>query len=225
MSMLTNLDLIRRVPLFAKLSPDQVSSLSMAVAKRRFKRGQLIVEQGEKSDALFIILAGRARVFMTDGKSRQVILANLQPGDYIGEMSMIDNLPHSASVEAEVQTDVLVLGRAEFSNCLVGNSLMAYAMIEGLVRRLRNADEQIGSLAMLGVYDRVAKVLIARADLDGENKCVIREKISRQDIAKMVGASREMVSRVMRDLEDQGFIETLVCGAIMVNERRTAPRQ
>ena len=224
MSMLTNLDLIRRVPLFAMLTPHQLASLTTAVSKRHFKRGEVIVKQGAKSDFFYIILAGRARVLMTDGKSREVILASLQQGDYIGEMSMIDNQPHSASVEAEVQTDVLILGRDEFNYCLNGNPAMAEALMQGLVKRLRSADEHIGSLAMLGVYDRVAKVLLGCAVSDGDHKMVIREKISRQNIAKMVGASREMVSRVMRDLEDQGFIETRDGGSIVVHERRSTPR-
>ena len=223
MSMLTNLDLIRRVPLFAMLMPAQAELLADAVAKRRFKRGQLIVEQGKKSDALYIILSGRARVLMTDRKSREVILATLQPGDYIGEMSMIDNQPHSATVEAEIQTDVLVLGRKEFTRCLPENATMAYAVMQGLVRRLRHADQKIGSLALMGVYGRVANVLLESAVPD-DGRLIIREKLSRQDIAKMVGASREMVSRVMKDFEEQGFIQTLDGGAIVVNERRHTPR-
>ncbi|MDP2367772.1 Crp/Fnr family transcriptional regulator [Rhodoferax sp.] len=223
MSMLTNLDLIRRVPLFAMLTPTQAELLADAVAKRRFKRGQLIVEQGKKSDALYIILSGRARVLMADRKSREVILATLQPGDYIGEMSMIDNEPHSATVEAEIQTDVLVLGRKEFTRCLPENATMAYAVMQGLVRRLRNADQKIGSLALMGVYGRVANVLLESAVPD-DGRLIIREKLSRQDIAKMVGASREMVSRVMKDFEEQGFIQTLEGGAILVNERRQLPR-
>lgn len=224
MSMLSNLDLIRRVPLFALLTPEQAALLSDAVEKRRFKRGELIVEKGKKSNSLFIILAGRARVVITDRKGREVILASLQPGDYIGEMSLIDNDPHSASVETEVQTDVLVLGRAEFTRCLAENASMSYSVMKGLVQRLRKADEKIGSLALLGVYGRVADVLMGRAVPDGEKRMLIREKISRQDIAKMVGASREMVSRVMRDFEDHGFIETREGGAVVITERRANPR-
>lgn len=224
MSMLSNLDLIRRVPLFSAMTPDQAALLSNAVEKRRFKRGELMVEQGKKSDALFIILAGRARVLMTDRKSREVILASLQPGDYLGEMSLIDHKPHSASVEAEVQTDALVLGRLEFTRCLADNSAMALAVMQGLVRRLRQADEKIGSLALMDVYGRVAKLLMSSAVSDGGQQLMIREKISRQDIAKMVGASREMVSRVMRDFEEQGFLETLEGGAIALKERRAVPR-
>ena len=225
MSMLTNLDLIRRVPLFAMLTPTQAESLADAVDKRRFKRGELIVEQGKKCDALYIILAGRARVVVTDRRAREVILATLQPGDYIGEMSLIDQAPHSASVEAEIQTDALVLGGHDFARCLLENHSTVAAVMRGLVGRLRNADRKIESLALMGVYGRVANVLLDSGVPNPDNNIrVIRDKISRQDIAKMVGASREMVSRVMKDFEEQGFIETKEDGAIWVKERRKVPR-
>jgi CRP/FNR family transcriptional regulator, cyclic AMP receptor protein len=226
MSMLTNLDLIRRVPLFAVLTSVQAESLANAVGKRRFKRGELIVEQGKKCDALYIILAGRARVVVTDKKAREVILATLQPGDHVGEMSLIDQEPHSANVEAEVQTDALVLGGEDFNRCVNENSAMMQAVMRGLVRRLRSADRKIESLALMGVYSRVANVLLESGvpQSDQPSCFVIREKISRQDIAKMVGASREMVSRVMKDFEEQGFIETQPDGAIWVRERRRTPR-
>ena len=225
MSMLTNLDLIRRVPLFAMLTPAQAESLADAVDKRRFKRGELIVEQGKKCDALYIILAGRARVVVTDRRAREVILATLQPGDYIGEMSLIDQAPHSASVEAEIQTDALVLGGHDFARCLLENHSTGAAVMRGLVGRLRSADRKIESLALMGVYGRVANVLLDSGVPNPDNNIrVIRDKISRQDIAKMVGASREMVSRVMKDFEEQGFIETKEDGAIWVKERRKVPR-
>ncbi len=226
MSMLTNLDLIRRVPLFALLAPAQAESLANAVEKRRFRRGELIVEQGKKQDALFIMLAGRARVVVTDAKAREVILATLHPGDYIGEMSLIDQEPHSANVEAEVQTDALVLAGIDFTRCLLENPSTVSAVMRGLVQRLRSADRKIESLALLGVYGRVANVLLdSGVPIPGpDNMRVIRDKISRQDIAKMVGASREMVSRVMKDFEEQGFIETRADGSVLVNERRKLAR-
>ncbi|MCU7376493.1 Crp/Fnr family transcriptional regulator [Paucibacter sp. O1-1] len=218
MAMLSNLDLIRRVPLFSLLTTDQAQSIADSVVKRRFKRGELIVEQGTKSNALFILLNGRARVLTADTRGREVILAVLQPGDYVGEMSLIDNEPHSATVRAEVQTDMLVLGRSEFSRCLPDSSSLSYAILRGLVARLRNADRQIESLALLDVYGRVARTLL---DMSEEEKGlkIIRGKVSRQDMAKVVGASREMVSRVMKDLEDKGVIETLENGSVVIKER------
>jgi CRP/FNR family transcriptional regulator, cyclic AMP receptor protein len=224
MSMLTNLDLIRRVPLFSMLTQAQAESLAGAVGKRRFKRGEYIVEQGKKCESLFIILAGRARVVVTDRRDREVILATLHPGDYVGEMSLIDHDPHSATVAAEVQTDALVLGGGDFNRCLLENNSTMKAVLKGLVQRLRNADRKIESLALMNVYGRVASVLLDSVTPNADNIRIIRDKISRQDIAKMVGASREMVSRVMKDFEEQGFIETREDGSLLVKERRLKPR-
>lgn len=218
-TMVSNLELICRLPLFSMLTASQAESAAEAVVKSRFKRGESIVEQGKKSNSLAIILTGRARVVTTDLRGREVILATMQPGDYIGEMSLIDNEPHSAAVRAEVQTDVLALGRLEFACCLPENSFMAYAVMEGLVQRLRHADRKIESLALMDVCSRVARTLLEFAVMDDQGETVIRDKVSRQDLAKMVGASREMVSRVMRDLEQRGFIETCSDGSMVVNER------
>ena len=224
MSILSHAELIRRVPLFTMMTSDQSLLLSEAVTKRRYKRGEAMVEQGAQANALVLILAGRARVVMTDRQLREVILATLRPGDYSGEMSLIDSEPHSASVVAEVQTDALVLGRPEFERCLNDNAPMAQAVMRGLVLRLRQANEKISSLALLNVYERVAKVLMGYAIPSGDRKLIIRDKMSRQDIAKMVGASREMVGRVMRDFEEQGFIEISEGGLITLTERRASPR-
>jgi len=221
-TMLSNLDLLRRVPLFSLLTAAQAEVLGSAVVKRRFKRGDALVEQGQKSDALCILLTGRARVVSSDARGREVILATLGPGDYLGEMSIIDNNPHSATVRAEVQTDVLLLGRIEFTRCLADNAPMAMAVMRGLVKRLRHADRKIESLALLDVYGRVAHALLEMAEPGAEGQNVVQGKISRQDLAKMVGASREMVSRVMKDLEERGLIETLDGGATVLKDRLAA---
>jgi CRP/FNR family cyclic AMP-dependent transcriptional regulator len=217
MAMLSNLDLIRRVPLFSLLSEEQAQGVASSVIKRRFRRGEVIVEHGRKSNALFILLTGRARVLSADARGREVILAVLQAGDYVGEMSLIDNEPHSATVRAEVQTDVLVLGRVAFANCLPEHKSLSYAVMRGLVNRLRAADRQIESLALLDVYGRVARSLIDMSEDEGGVK-MIKSRVSRQDLAKVVGASREMVSRVMKDLEARGMLETLENGNVILKE-------
>ncbi len=161
---------------------------------------------------------------MADSKNREAILATLLVGDYVGEMSMIDGEAHSATVEAEIQMDVLQLEREAFKQCLKENLSIADVVMRGLVERLRLANKKFGSLALMGVYGRVATHLLA-SGVPGENgELLTQERMSRQDIAKTVGASREMVSRVMKDLEDQGLIETLESGALRIFERRTKPR-
>ena len=112
---------------------------------------------------------------------------------------------------------MLVLGRAEFSRCLPDANSMAYATLRGLVARLRNADRQIESLALLDVYGRVARSLLEMAEVVNEIR-IIRSKVSRQDLAKVVGASREMVSRVMKDLEERDMIETQENGWVVLKQ-------
>ncbi len=114
---------------------------------------------------------------------------------------------------------MLALGRAEFARCLPENSSMAYAIMKGLVQRLRQADRKIESLALMDVYGRVARALMEFAQPDREGQLSIRDRISRQDIAKMVGASREMVSRVMKDLEERGFVETREDGSTLIKDQ------
>jgi CRP-like cAMP-binding protein len=214
MTMVSSLDLIRRVPLFSSLTDAQAEAVAAAVVKHRFKRSEVIVEKGTKTGALFILLNGRARVLSVDKKGREVIIAVLQPGHHVGEMSLIDGEPHSATVQAEVQTDVLRLDGEQFVRCLSENTSLAHAMMRGLALRLRQADRRIESLALLDVYGRVAWALLEFAEDTGEGELLIREKVSRQDVAKMIGASREMVSRARKNLDRLKLIKPQKNGSI-----------
>ena len=178
MTILSNLDLIRRVPLFSMLSDAQAQTIAESVTKQRFRRGEAVVEGGKKANALYIILNGRAHVVATDTRGREAILANLKQGDYVGEMSLIDNQPHSATVRAEVQTDVLVLGRTQFARILPENAAMTYAIMKVLVQRLRQADRKIESLALMDVYGRVANALLDLSELTSDGHSFIKEKVS-----------------------------------------------
>ena len=209
------LDLIRRLTLFSGLTDEQARSIAGSVVRRRFKRGDLVVKRGERVDSLFILLTGRARVLASNLEGREVIIASLRPGDYMGEMSLLDNEPQSTTVRVEVQSDMLVLGHMEFARCLSENASLSYAVMRGLVRRLRAANRQIHSLALLDVSGRVAQVLMDMAE-EVDELHLIREKVSRQHLAKVVGASREMVSRVMADLEARGMIQTRQDGSVVI---------
>jgi len=219
MQTLTNSDLLARVPLFSQLNAIGLESLARNVVKRRYKRGESIVVQGSKSIALYVLIAGRASVVAVDGQGKEVILASLQPGDYLGEMSLIDGAPHSANVMADRQTDVLVLARAELIACMKVETAVGFNLMKGLVQRLRQANQKIESLALMDVYGRVARVLLDMAQQESDSSLVIKEKISKQTIAKMVGASREMVTRVMRDLEQKRSIVLRADGSTQVQHK------
>ena len=130
----------------------------------------------------------------------------LGPSEYFGEMGLIDDSPRSASVITVEACELLVLSKRDFKKCLSENFEMAMTVMRGLVKRLRDADRKIGSLALMDVYGRVARVLLEMSEmLNGQH--VVTRKVAKQDIAKMIGASREMVSRVMKDLQLGGYID------------------
>ena len=218
MKMVSNLELIRRVPLFSMLSAEHAASVADSVTKRRFKRGEVLLEQGNTSIALLIILAGRVRVVRKGECGREVIFVTLKAGEHLGEMSLIDGGIHSAAVIADVLTDVLVIKREDFLRFLPEPDTLAYSIMHSLVQRLRAADDRIQSFALLDVSERVARELQQMSHHDAEGRQIIPNKISRQNLAKSVGASREMVSRVMKELEAKGYIQTLETGAVLLKD-------
>jgi len=162
-SSLSTPDLLRRVPLFEHLSDVQADSLAAALEKKRFKRLETIVEVGHKSNMLFIILSGKANV-VVHANGKEMVLATLGPGECIGEMSLLDNQPHSATVVAETQVDALTLSRDGFNSCILNNAHMAVAVMCGLVVRLRKANQKIASLALTSVSSRVLSYLYNSAE-------------------------------------------------------------
>jgi CRP-like cAMP-binding protein len=223
-ALFSSTDLLLKVSIFSTLTQEQAGLLGNSVVRKSYKRGDFILEQGQKSNTLSILLRGRARVVMAHSDAREVILATLQPGDYFGEMSLIDGLAHSASVVAEIASQVLVLERRDFMRCIDSNSDLSLAVMQGLVARLRIANQKISALALTSVDTRVAYALLELAQPDAQGRRIIREKISRMYIAQMVGASREMVSRVLKVFEKNGFIHVFEDGSTQVNERRNVSR-
>ncbi len=209
---------LRRVPLLSSLNEQQLETLAAASARRNFPKGRTIVAEGEPSQSLYILLSGRAKVQRSDSEGKEVILAVLGSGDFFGEMSLIDDAPRSASVITLESCDFMSINKDSFKAILMQNSEVSLAIMRGLVKRLREADKKIETLALLDVYGRVARVLLDFSEnVDGER--IVKNKLPRQEIAKMIGASREMVSRVMKGLEIDGYIVPLPEGRLMLREK------
>jgi CRP/FNR family transcriptional regulator, cyclic AMP receptor protein len=197
---------LKAVPLFTTISEEQLRMLTTMVTRRSASRNTTIMSSGDATDSLYIVLSGRLKVMMSDSEGKEVILAILGPGEFFGEMGLIDDEPRSASVVTIEPCELLSIAKRDFKRVLTENSEMAMAVMRGLVRRLREADRKIGSLALLDVYGRVARLLLDMAEnVNGEK--IVTKRLPKQDIAKMIGASREMVSRVMKDLQTGGYIE------------------
>ena len=197
---------LRALPIFASLSEDKLAAVAEVAALRRVPRHGVVVSAGDCIDSLYLILSGGLKVVMGDQEGREVILSMLGPGDFFGEMGVIDDHPRSATVQATAESSLVVIAQAEFQRCMAENTEVALHVMRNLVKRLRLADRKIESLSLLDVYGRVARVLLDLAD-DRQGRKVVTRRITRQDISQMVGASREMVSRVMRDLQMRGLIE------------------
>ena len=195
---------LRAVPLFASVADDQLRMLTTMVTRRSAARNGIVMAAGDSTDSLYIVLAGRLKVMMSDSDGKEVILSILGPGEFFGEMGLLDESP--ASVIAIDPSELLCVSKRDFMRCLQENFEMSMAVMRGLVRRLREADRKIGSLALLDVYGRVARLLLDMAE-DVDGTMTVTKRLPKQDIAKMIGASREMVSRVMKDLQTGGFIE------------------
>ncbi|MFA7667066.1 MAG: cyclic nucleotide-binding domain-containing protein [Burkholderiaceae bacterium] len=204
--------------MLSSLSEPQIEALAAGSARRSFPRGRTIVAEGEPSQSLYILLAGRAKVQRSDADGKEVILAVLGSGDWFGEMSMIDDAPRSASVVTLEACEFMSIDKNSFRALLRQSPEICMAVMRQLVTRLREADRKIETLALLDVYGRVARVLLDFSeDIDGER--IVRNRLPRQEIAKMIGASREMVSRVMKGLESEGFVVPLSEGRMLLREK------
>ena len=197
---------LKAVPMFGSLTPEELRALAPLVTQRSATRGTAIMREGDAIDALYIVISGRLKVTMGEADGKETILSILGAGEFFGEMGLIDDNPRSASVVALEACELLAVSKRAFRKCLFENAQLALAVMRVLVRRLREADRKIGSLAMLDVYGRVARLLLDMSEnVDGRR--VVTRRLSKQDIARMIGASREMVFKVMKDLQASGYIE------------------
>lgn len=209
---------LKRVPLFSGLTDSQIERLAAGSVRRSFPKGRTIVAEGEPSQSLYVLLSGRAKVQRSDTEGKEVILAVLGPGECFGEMSLIDDAPRSASVITIESCDFMSINKESFKSMLVTSPEISMRIMKGLVKRLREADKKIETLALLDVYGRVARVLLDFSEQVGADR-IVRNKLPRQEIAKMIGASREMVSRVMKGLEVEGYIVPMPEGKLMLREK------
>lgn len=199
--------MLNSVPLFDTLSPTQLRNVYKHAVERRYEKGALILKEGEVAESLYVILSGTVKVFSLDVRDaqREIIYKTLTIGDFFGEIPMFDQAPRSASVAALDTCTVQVLSYPAFEKVLAESPDIAYRMMEKMTKRLRDADRKIGALAMLDISARVSRTLMELAIMSNGRR-VVGAPFTQKDLAGMVGASREMVNRTLKDLEEGGFI-------------------
>jgi CRP/FNR family cyclic AMP-dependent transcriptional regulator len=208
------------ISLFSGFSDGDMEAVSDLVVTRSFPKNTLVICEGDQSDSLYFILSGKVKVFLSDEEGKEVTLNMQTAGDYFGELAILDEAPRSASVMTVEETKLAILSKSAFDKCMEEHPAMALVIMRGLARRLRELTENVRSLALMDVYGRVARLLLEMAE-ESDDKMVIKQRLTQRDIASMVGASREMVSRILRDLSIGGYI-TVENKIITINERLPA---
>lgn len=201
----TTIHLLKTVPLFTDLDDDQRELLAGARMNRRFQKNVIVLHEGDQSNALYIIVSGQVKVSRINNEGKEVVLCILGEGDHFGEMSLIDDQPRSASIITKTPCEFTLIRKQDFEQVLGNNPLLALTVMRSLCQRLRAADRSIESLALMDVYGRIARLLLDSA-VEEHDRLIVPGRLTHKEIAQMVGSSREMVSRIFKDLTDGGYI-------------------
>lgn len=197
--------MLENVPLFSGLSSAALAEIEQHGAVKSFKKNAIVINQDDETYSLYVILSGSVKVYISGEDGREAVLNHQSAGDYFGDLALIDKQPRVASVMTTEASRFMIISREDFLLCLSKNPEIAINLIKPMTSRMRMLAKNVSSLALLDVYGRVARVLLEQAEAqeDGE---MITEKITQQEIADMVGASRAMVSRILKDLKAGGYI-------------------
>jgi CRP/FNR family cyclic AMP-dependent transcriptional regulator len=206
----TELSFLENVPIFADLEEPELKTIEKLGLRKKYKKGNIVVLEKEMGAALFVIISGKVKIVRTDEDGREVILSIFGPGEFFGEMSLLDGLARSASVVALAKAELFMIHRRDFLKLLHEHPQVAISLLGELTTRLRKADTQIKSLSLKDASGRVANVILMLADDIGvfrKGKVEIDELPLQQDMANMAGTSRETVSRMIHQFIREGHLQ------------------
>lgn len=201
------------------LSEAELKAVSQRGVTRVFPKNTVVVSEGDRTDTLHIIVSGRVKIYVSDEKGKEIVLNHAGPGEYFGEM-VLDEGPRSASVMTLEPTRFLVIPQEDFKGVVAQSPDFSLHLIRKLIRRVRALTNDVKSLALMDVYGRVARMLLDLA-VERDGALVIENRPTQQEMANRVGASREMISRILTDLAGGGYI-TIARDRITI--ARTLPR-
>ncbi len=201
---------LKMIPLFSELNEDELTDITAIAMEQTFKKDTMILIEEEVGSTMFVILNGRVKISRISDEGREVILSILVDGDFFGEMAILDGQTRSANAVTLEETQMMVIRRDNFLHILQKFPQVAINLLKELAHRLRRSDAQIKSLSLQNALGRVASTLLRIADDSGIIK-MGRVEIShlppQQDLANMAGTSRETISRVIKSLNQLGYVE------------------
>lgn len=193
------------VPLFSALPASALEELARSTRKRTVAKGAIVVSEGDAAHGFFIVCSGSLKVCLNDEQGREVVLSILSAGDHFGELALLDDAPRSASVAALESSELLMVGKPAFQAVLQRHPDCMAVIVRELVWRVRDLTEEVRTLALVNVFGRIVRLLATLA-CDEDKVQVVRPRLTQQEIASRVGASREMVSRILKDLVIGGYL-------------------
>jgi CRP/FNR family cyclic AMP-dependent transcriptional regulator len=193
------------VPLFDGLSTDTIAKIESRAVPRNYPRNAVVISEGDEATSMFIILSGSVKVYHTEADGKETILNTQGPGPHFGDLALVDDAPRSASVMTLEPSRLLVLSKAAFKECLEESPEVGYHLVQALARQVRRLTETVNMMGR-DVYGRIRTILESLA-VEREGTLVIDQAMTQQDIANRIASSREMVSRVFKELKAGGYIE------------------
>jgi CRP/FNR family cyclic AMP-dependent transcriptional regulator len=212
---------LKKIPFLSNLADDVLITLADKAKPIKFPKNATIIMEGDETNSLYIILSGKVRVFGSDDRSRELTLLIQEAGSYFGEIALLTDEPRSASVVTQELTTCAVISKSDFIHWLMDYPDIAITLLGVLSNKIRQLTDKVKQMALSNVYERIIIVLQELAIYEGEIR-VIHDKPSQEDLAKMIGASREMVNKVMQELVKGGYINIEGKNMIIMKKLPTA---
>jgi CRP/FNR family transcriptional regulator len=222
-----DIDVVRKAPLFAALDDEAAAALMESMTTSHLDRGNILFREGDQGDRLYVIGEGKIKLGLTSADGRENVLAILGPGEMFGELSLFDPIPRTATATAIAETQLLALGHEDLDSFLLGHPAVAANLLTALARRLRRANETLADLVFTDVPGRVAKALLdlsIRFGRPAEDGILVAHDLTQEELAQLVGASRETVNKALADFASRGWIHLEARAVVLTDVERLKHR-
>jgi CRP/FNR family cyclic AMP-dependent transcriptional regulator len=209
--------MLENIVIFSELSQPELEILENHMITRIFRKNTVVINEGDEANTLYIILSGKVKVFLSNADGKEIIINTQGVGEHFGELALLDNAPRSASVMTTEKSSIGAISKIDFVTLLTRHPELALKLIRELTQWVRLLSDNVKTLALMDVYGRVAKTLLAMAESE-DGHLIIDNRPTQQDIADRIGASREMVARIMKNLVTGNYI-SIDGKRLVINEK------
>lgn len=197
---------LKSISIFSGIPDSDLKAIETLSVTRTYPKNTVIINEGDQANAMYLVVTGKVRVYVSDESGKEFILNTMGPGDYFGELALLDDEVRSASVITTEKSTFSIIYKDDFSKVILSHPNIALVLLKNLSNTVRQLTENVKTLALQDVYGRIRKTLLSLA-VERNGETLIEERLTQQDIANRIGSSREMVARILKDLALGGYIE------------------